>query len=304
MNEIEVLKKLKQKFAKTDLNEADTRFQIIDTILVDILKWPKDIIQNEKYINGNRADYVLKGKNERPLLIIESKKNGTYFDLPKNANGNKPFQKITVEKLLTDENIKNAIIQVKEYAEDLLCNYAAICNGEVWIIFRVISTLKPWKKLQCLIIKNIDSFINELTFITNILGYAAVNEYDSLNNNIGVSKKTYSEIFYPKNNITAYNTPVNNNNYAGPLNSLSQKFLGAIPETDKEFMNSCYVSNKGEYDKLQTDIQGFLHDSLTPYYKNLGFRDFTPDKGAGAFGKRIADIVKREKLNNSTLTHL
>ena len=40
----------------------------------------------------------------------------------------------------------------------------------------------------------------------------------------------YSEIFYPKNNITAYNTPVNSNKYAGSLNSLSRKFLGVNKE--------------------------------------------------------------------------
>lgn len=298
MSEIETLKKLQKNFGTSDLNEADTRFQIIDTILVDVLMWPKEIIQNEKYINGNRADYVLKGENNRPLLVLESKRNEEYFELPQNANVDKSYQKLPIEKLLTDENIKSAVNQVREYAEDLLCNFAAICNGKVWIIFRVTSNIKPWKKLPCLVIKDIDSFISELTFITNVIGYTSVNRYDSLNKNIGVSKKTYSEIFYPKNNITTYDTPVNSNNYAGSLKTISQKYLGPIPETDKEFMDSCYVSNKGKYDTLQNDIQGFLHDSLTPYFKNLGFRDFTVNKEAGAFGKRIADIIKKEKLNN------
>ena len=298
MTEIEILEQLKKKSEETDLNEADTRFQIIDTILVEILKWPKNTILNEKYIEGNRADYVLKGKNDRPLLIIESKRNEVYFELPKSINEKNSFQKIAVEKLITDDNIKDAIIQVKEYAEDLLCNFAAICNGKIWIIFRISSNLKPWKKLPAYVIKNIDFFLKDLTLATNVLGYNSVNKFDSLNSNIGVSKKTYSEIFYPKNNITAYDTPVNNNKYAGSLKTLSFKFLGPISETDKEFMDSCYVSNKGKYDILQKDVQGFLHDSLTPYYKNLGFRDFTDDKMAGAFGFRITDIVKKEKLNS------
>jgi hypothetical protein len=298
MTELEILKQLKQKFSKIDLNEADTRFQIIDTILVDVLKWPKNTITTEKYIDGNRADYVLKDKNDRPLIIIESKKNGVYFDLPLTANSKETFQKINIEKLLTDAPTKEAILQVKEYAEDLQCNFAAICNGKVWIIFRIHSKLKPWKKLSAYVIKDLDYFEKNLITAINLLGYDAVNTHESLNANIGVTKKTYSEIFYPKNNITAYNTPVNSNNYAGILKTISMKYLGPIPEYDKEFMDACYVTNKGLNDSLQKDIQGFLHDSLTPYFKNLGFRDFTDDKRGGAFGSRIADIIKKEKLNN------
>ncbi|TDX11346.1 AAA family ATPase [Flavobacterium sp. S87F.05.LMB.W.Kidney.N] len=298
MTELEILNQLQQKFQEADLNEADTRFQIIDTLLVDILKWPKETITTEKYINGNRADYVLKDKNDRPLIIIESKKNEVYFELPLSANSKESFQKITIEKLLTDVAIKDAILQVKEYAEDLLCNFAAICNGKVWIIFRIHSKLKPWKKLPAYVIKDLNYFEKNFTTAINLIGYQAVNTSDSLNTNIGVTKKTYSEIFYPKNNIVAYNTPVNSNTYAGALKSISLKYLGPIPESDKDFMDSCYVTNKGLYDSLQKDMQGFLHDSLTPYFKNLGFRDFSDDKKGGAFGIRIAEIIKKEKLNN------
>jgi hypothetical protein len=298
MNELETLKLLKKEVSSKNLNEADTRFQIIDTILVDILKWPRSVISTERYIQGNRADYILHDKNARPMLIIESKKNEVYFELPNSANQSSNYQKIILEKLLTNDAIKKAIYQVKEYAEDLLATFAAICNGDCWIFFRVSSTLKPWKKLNAYVINNIDYFIDDLTTSINTFGYESVINNDSLNKNVGVSKKIYSEIFFAKNNIITYHTPVNNNNYAGILKTLSFKYLGPIPESDKDFMESCYVSNKGLYDKLQQDVQGFLHDSLTPYFKNLGFRDFSDNKEAGAFGKRIAEIVKKEKLNN------
>lgn len=298
MTELEILNQIKKEYSHQALNESDTRFKIIDNIIVNVLKFPTEIISTEKIIAGNRADYVLKGKNDKPLLIIETKKKGIYFNLPKTPNENNSFQKIIVEKLITDENIKKAILQVKEYSEDMLCNFAAICNGESWIFFRISSNLKPWKKLPAYVILNIDYFINDLTTAMNIFGYHSIINKDSLNKNIGVSKKTYKEIFYPKNNITAYNTPVDCNNYAGPLKTLSSRYLGPIPDDDKEFMNNCYVSNRGKYDKLQNDVLGFLHDSLTPYYKNIGFRDFTDDNSGGAFGYRIAEIVKKEKLNN------
>lgn len=297
MTELEILKKLEADFKSVDLNEADTRFQIIDTILIDILKWPRETITNEKYINGNRADYVLK-KSDRPILIIESKRNEDYFEVPQNANFKNGYQKISIEKLITDDRIKSAVMQVKEYAEDLLCQFAAICNGKVWIIFRISSNLKPWKKLPAYVIKNISFFIDNLTTAQNLLGYEAVINQGALSKSIGVSKKTYAEIFYPKNNITAYNIPVNNNTYAGSLKTIAMSFLGPIPELDKTFMKKCYVSNKGKYDTLQKDVQGFLHDSLTPYFKNLGFRDFTDDNFGGALGTTIVKNVKKENLKN------
>lgn len=298
MNELEILKKIDTDYKNTNLNESDTRFKIIDTILTDVLKWPKNVISTERYIDGNRADYVLKNNNEKPLLILESKKNEAYFELPSSFNNGNNFEKIQVEKLITDKEIKKAVYQVKEYAEDLFCNFAVVCNGPCWIIFRINSNIKPWKKLFAYVIKDIKYFIEDYTSAINLLGYTSIVKNDSLNSNIGVSKKAYYELFYPKNNVTAYDTPVDNNKYAGALRTISNKYLGPIPEDDNDFMDKCYVSNKGKYDALQKNVQGLLYDSLTPYFKNLGFRDFTDDKNAGAFGLRISELVRKQKLNN------
>src|SRR6202008_1395032 len=135
--------------------------------------------------------------------------NGIYFDLPQNLNSKNHFQKIPVDKLLTNENIKNAIFQVKEYAEDLVCPFACICNGDTWIIFKTTSHAIPWKKLPAFVIKSIDFFIENYTDALNLLGYSCITGNNSLNHHIGVTKKTYPEIFYPKKNINVYNTIVN-----------------------------------------------------------------------------------------------
>jgi hypothetical protein len=297
--ELELIQSLQKKYPSKSLNEAETRFKIIDEILEKYLKWPKDSVQVERFIDGNRADYVLKSKSDKPLLIIESKRENQYFDLPQNINATQNFQKIQLEKLLSDENIKNAIFQVKEYCEDLLCGYGAICNGHTWIIFKVgSSNNKPWKKLPAIVIKDLNFFIDNYTTAINLLGYNSILNNDSLQSNVGASKRIYSEIFYPKRNITAYDTPVNSNPYSNTFVVLGRKYLGQIPENDSEFMKNCYVSNKGHYDKLQTNVQGFLYDSLTPFFKNEGFQEFTDNKEGGAFGNKIVQIIKQENLDN------
>ncbi|MFN8269477.1 MAG: hypothetical protein U0U33_04355 [Chitinophagaceae bacterium] len=157
--------------------------------------------------------------------------------MPATFNNSDSFQKISLEKLLSDQNIKDAVTQVKEYCEDLLCQFAAITNGIVWIIFKVTATnQKPWKKLPAIVIKNFDFFESEYTKAINLLGYTSVTENSSLQNNIGINKKSYSEIYFPKQKINAYDSPVNSNKYASSLGALSRKFLGPIPSTDSEFM--------------------------------------------------------------------
>jgi hypothetical protein len=299
MDEIELIKQIKVKYDSKSLNEAETRFKIIDEVIEKFFKWPKDSTSVEKYIEGNRADYILKNKSGKPLLIIESKRENDYFELPNNINSDKNFQKIQLDKLLSDNNIKSAVFQVKEYCEDLLCNYGAICNGHVWIIFKINPTEnKPWKKLPAFVIRNLDFFIDDYTKAINLLGYSSILNENSLYSNIGVSKKIYSEIFLPKNSISAYETPVNSNPYANSFTVLSRKFLGQIPTNDKDFMKNCYVSNKGFYDELQKNVQGFLYDSLTPFFKNEGFQEFNDTKEGGLFGRTIIKTIKQENLDN------
>ncbi|MBE9584024.1 AAA family ATPase [Mucilaginibacter sp. JRF] len=298
MTEIDILLHLKSTYSNRSLNESDTRFKIIDCILKDVLKWPSEPIYTEVIVSGTRADYVLKGKNDKPVLIIESKKSGKYFELPNKSNSDKNYQKIILEQILTEKYVKDAIYQVRDYAEDLGCQYAAICNGSTWIFFKVSSSQKPWKKLPAFVIKSLDYFIEDFTEAINIFSYHNVVNNNSLSQNIGISKKVFHEIFYPKNSIIGYNTTVNSNKYAGPLATIANKYLGIIPENDRNFMNHCYVSNKGKYDNLQKDVQGFIHDSLTPYFKNIGFREFTDDKQGGAFGIRLSNLVQQQGLNN------
>lgn len=299
MTEIELIQDLKKKYSGKKFNEAEVRFKIIDEILEKYLKWPKNKTSVEVFHNGNRADYVLYNNSQKPVLIIESKKTGNYFELPTSINFKNQFEKITLEKLLTDKRIKEAVLQVKEYCEDLMCQYAAICNGEVWIIFKITSTNQnPWKKLPAYVIKSLDFFENDFTEAINFLGYTSVINKLSLQSLVGVSKILHPEIYFPSSSITAYDTLVSSNKYANSLSIISRKYLGIIPENDSEFMDSCYVSNKKQYENLQDNVQSFLVDSLTPYFKKLGFKDFVTENDGGNFGRTIVKTIRQENLDN------
>ena len=69
-----------------DFNEADTRFQIIDRLLREVLGWPTQAFRMEHSTIEGFADYHLLRPNGKPALIVEAKRTGVYFDLPANFN--------------------------------------------------------------------------------------------------------------------------------------------------------------------------------------------------------------------------
>lgn len=98
MTEIEIVENIIKKYTLDNLNEAETRFKIIDEILEKYLKWPKDSTAVEKNINGNRADYILYDKGLRPTLVVESKKTVSISIF---------LQIIIVAKIIKKFNLKN-----------------------------------------------------------------------------------------------------------------------------------------------------------------------------------------------------
>ena len=119
-------------FEPNDFNEANTRLRIIDTILFDVLKWIKKDVDVEQYCKSiGYADYVF-GHDENILLVLEAKRTGKWFVLPKN--------KISKAnpigfKLLASEcpDAETALRQAVGYAAGLGAKYVAISNGHQWI---------------------------------------------------------------------------------------------------------------------------------------------------------------------------
>ncbi len=65
---------------KGDRNEATTRFHLIDELLLNCLGWERQNITTEEVYNREYTDYVF--NITRPVLILEAKKEGIYFELP------------------------------------------------------------------------------------------------------------------------------------------------------------------------------------------------------------------------------
>jgi hypothetical protein len=115
---------------KKSRNEATTRLHLIDELLVHILGWPKGQVEAEESHGGQYADYVLGRPATR--LIVEAKREGTYFELPIGVGPGVVQLRTLLE---SSAEIESAIRQVLGYCQDRGVPLAVVCNGHQLIAF-------------------------------------------------------------------------------------------------------------------------------------------------------------------------
>ncbi len=285
---------LASKYQSRDLNEADTRHQLIDIIIHDVLSWPRSLTDCESYISPGYSDYRLKDRNNRLLLFIEAKKEGVYFNTPINFDNKILSKYVAIKTLLTDKNIKSAIKQVRDYCIIEGCEFASITNGHEWIFFKTFEKQKKWEELKAFVIKDITYFSDNYTEAVNTFSFSALSEKASLVTLLSSSSPLNRDTFYSRDKITSFNHAVSSNRFATNLRPLADRYLGVMDPDDAEFMDSCYV-NQRDFTNNYNGVQNLIYDCLTPYFKGFDVKDFFDDKKGGALGRQISDNLKYQR---------
>lgn len=114
----------------SDMNEAQTRFHIIDKILFDCLNWDRQTSEVEKSEDGLFSDYEL-GKPR--VAILEAKREGRTFEIPAGL----PKNLVTDLKSLIriSNEASDAIKQAHQYCSQRGVPLAIVSNGHQYIIF-------------------------------------------------------------------------------------------------------------------------------------------------------------------------
>lgn len=111
-------------------NEATTRLHLLNELLINVLKWPKEQIVAEESHGGSYADYAVGIPATR--IIIEAKREGVYFDLPAGIGpGIVPLPTITEASPAVGDAIKQAL----RYCQDRGVPVAVVSNGHQVIAF-------------------------------------------------------------------------------------------------------------------------------------------------------------------------
>lgn len=130
----EVFDEIKNFVAGRDLStssEAQTRFDVVDRILKEVLSWRHGQIGVEEPTTGARKgyiDYTLKSGDE--CIVVEAKKVGASFPSPTQRKRLKLFGSV-----LGSGAIGEAISHVQEYGRKKQAGLLAVTNGLCWCLF-------------------------------------------------------------------------------------------------------------------------------------------------------------------------
>jgi hypothetical protein len=288
-----IAEELAKQFVHREHNEANTRHQIIDRLLHEVLSWPHENVSCEEKVHPGYIDYVLRDKAARAVLLIEAKKENKYFTLPtkiiKNSNN---VRSIRLRTLATDVNIADAVQQAAQYCPEIGCQYACVTNGHEFIIFRSFIPGKHFMDADALVIPKLEYFSEHFSLAYNLLGFQGVTSDRSLQLALGTQKVLGRELYYPKSGITHYDATVQKNRYAKYLESIARKYFGEIASTDKRMMDHCYVFARGTR-QVEQGIKTRLSDDLTSYFRADGALDITEVRTGGKLAERIARSLQR-----------
>lgn len=116
--------------SNTDMNEAQTRFHIIDKVLFECLGWSRDEVEVEKSEQRKFTDYEL----GRPrLAILEAKREGKTFEIPAGLSKSLISDLPSIMKI--SEDAASAIKQAQEYCSQRGVAIAIVTNGHQYIVF-------------------------------------------------------------------------------------------------------------------------------------------------------------------------
>ncbi|WP_072000419.1 type I restriction enzyme HsdR N-terminal domain-containing protein [Kosakonia radicincitans] len=293
-DKLEELRELEQYLKDRDINEAETRHKIIDFILHDLLSWPKNRVSVEEYIAPGYADYVLKKQNKDDLLFIEAKKTGIFFELPIATSKDETSCYIAINKLLSDQNIKNAMQQVRTYCFETGCEYACITNGFEWIFFKIFEKGKRWESLQAFVVRSLRFFDKEYTKAVNNLSFLAITERSTLPSLLSSALPKDRSVFYPKERISSYSHMITQNRLATNLRPIINRYFGIIKDDDTEFMERCYVSQR-EYQGTADGMRVLIQDSLSPYFQSYGVQQLEDTGKGGRLGGKLTKNLKKKR---------
>lgn len=225
---------------RLDLNEADTRFHLIDRILIECLGWPKSAFRLEQAHERTFSDYEL-GVPRR--VIWEAKREGRAFALP--ANPKKKLISDLPSLLALGGETEEAIRQVQRYCADRGVEVAVATNGHQFIAFLATRSdgMAPLNG-KCFVIDGLAQLYDEFPNVWQALSPEGVEQRKlavvlNLGEDRGLAPKLKQWVpHYPQ-----YNEP-------SPLEA-SLRTVGELllldfverPDVEKRFMEECYCTS-------------------------------------------------------------
>lgn len=273
------------------ITEADTRINIIDRILKEVLFWPDAEVRREAHSENGFIDYILH-VNGKKFVCVEAKKEGISFDFPKDKK--RKYYQIN-GAISTEAPVNDAILQARKYCDDSAIRYAIVTNGYTWIVFRAIREDMSWKEGSSKVFHSINEIVSSFTEFWNLLSYDCINQgsLDTEFSNLSSSNRSLSRVL---NFLLQPDVPLLRNPLHTELHSIIGHFFEDIADPNYiETLENCYVYSTS-IKTVATDINYVIKDSLPNFLKDEGTLEIRhKENDSGVFGRIIEKAVLKTK---------
>jgi hypothetical protein len=243
-------------------NEATTRLHLIDSLIFDVLAWPKNFVTAEESYGGSYTDYSIGSPGTR--LIIEAKREGISFELPAGVG-------VGVMKLTTlfnaNPEFEAATKQALGYCQERGVPFAAVANGHQLVAFLASrGDGVPPLTGQALVFDSLNGMRASFRLLWDNLSRDGVDSR-ILQNTLGGSVSTTPP---PKlsSRIPDYPGFWTRNQIQTELKILADLVLEDIvraPELEDEFLRRCYSTSNtlSEYASVSREILEARYSAIT-----------------------------------------
>lgn len=291
---LETLKQINETFAafladRGSVSEADTRANLIDKVLTDVLGWPESAITREEHVDRGYIDYTLKLQTRR-YVAVEAKKSGLAFTFPVSVHRSLKLS----GAILTDKPIAEAINQVRGYCDDGGIRYAVATNGYAWIVFRAIREDTPWKDANARIFPTMEYIVEHFTEFWNLLSFDAIQQ-GSLDDEFGSSVRYPRKLLRVTQKLFNADLPLQRNRLHAQLHPLIETIFQDIADQDPvEILQSCYVY-MGSLRIVAQDLDAVITDAIPRFLKQQGTEAvIQTENTAGVFGDAIEYALAKQ----------
>ena len=240
------------------ISEADTRANILDRIIHDVLGWPREAVFREVRCNIGWLDYELsKGIT---TVVIEAKAEGESFEIPHRKLEKAQRQKLN-GALTSNTIIKDAIEQTQRYCNEKGIRFGVTTNGYSFIVFRGITQGASWREGNAYVFPSPGVIQADFTTFWNLLSYDAVRD-GKLDEAFRTETAEIRETHRPIDEIVDSDATYARNSLNRALAPYVDKFFGDIASQDTiEVLKHCYVYSKPIQnidDELDITIRDFI----------------------------------------------
>jgi hypothetical protein len=247
------------------INEANTRLQFINEMLVGVLGWSIEHLNPEEYLRTlekqrkNWIDYHVQ-HGDAIRLVVEAKRAGASFSLPTNK---KP-RTIPLVQLRQNHGdaLRDAIDQAIKYAVNAGTYSFVVTNGWQWIASLAFAQNVPAEKIEAVVFYDLADIRANLQDFIDVLSPDGIASQTLMQ--AATSGGSAAPTFAKRANDVLRPAPASSDkNYLSqPLRVLMRMCFGDL--TDEEhaaMLEDCYVTNEAT-DVYMTRLEAFVGSTL------------------------------------------